>query len=185
MPTSTPTLEKVPAVATPIPDKTALRSTTATLLRLSRAKAGLSQAELASRSGTSQPAIARYENGTIRPRSDTLERILAACDVAPDDLTSLTRPLLGPVGEITYAFRYEIAALLLNARCTNVLVIGAVANALDVKTTPLEIVVTSDRAHPQDLSQLSRSLTVLIGHTAVVREFDPTQADLVRGARTL
>lgn len=43
-----------------------------------RAQAGLTQAELAQRMGTSQSAIARLESGRVRPSTQTLERLAAA-----------------------------------------------------------------------------------------------------------
>lgn len=43
-----------------------------------RARAGLSQAELASRIGTSQSTIARLESGRAMPTTRTLEKIAAA-----------------------------------------------------------------------------------------------------------
>jgi len=43
-----------------------------------RARAGLSQEELARRMGTSQSAIARLESGRFRPSTRTLERLAAA-----------------------------------------------------------------------------------------------------------
>jgi len=48
-------------------------------LREARLGADLSQVELASRAGTSQPALARYETGASLPTIPTLERLLAAC----------------------------------------------------------------------------------------------------------
>jgi len=50
-----------------------------TLIRRARARAGFSQAELARRAGTSQPALARYETGETLPTLPTLERLLSAC----------------------------------------------------------------------------------------------------------
>jgi transcriptional regulator with XRE-family HTH domain len=44
-----------------------------------RRSAGLSQRELAARSGVPQPTIARIEAGTQVPRVDTLEKLLNAC----------------------------------------------------------------------------------------------------------
>lgn len=46
------------------------------LIKLTRVKTGLSQRELAKRSGTSQPAIAAYESGRKDPSLSTLSRIV-------------------------------------------------------------------------------------------------------------
>ena len=54
------------------------------LIRYARRSAGLSQRELALRSGVPQPAIARIESGRSRPRLDTFERLLRACGVRLD-----------------------------------------------------------------------------------------------------
>lgn len=43
-----------------------------------RQAAGLSQAEVAARMGTSQPAIARFEAGSVDIRLSTLQRYVAA-----------------------------------------------------------------------------------------------------------
>jgi transcriptional regulator with XRE-family HTH domain len=51
-----------------------------TLLKQARRAAGLTQAELANRLGTTQPAIARLESVHANPRIDTLERALRACE---------------------------------------------------------------------------------------------------------
>jgi transcriptional regulator with XRE-family HTH domain len=50
-----------------------------TLIRDARRSAGLSQAALASRLGTTQSAIARLERDTSSPRVSTVERALRAC----------------------------------------------------------------------------------------------------------
>jgi transcriptional regulator with XRE-family HTH domain len=49
-----------------------------TTLRAARERAGLSQAALAERSGTSQATISAYESGRKQPSIDTLSRLLAA-----------------------------------------------------------------------------------------------------------
>jgi transcriptional regulator with XRE-family HTH domain len=48
------------------------------LLRESRASAGLTQAEVAHRAGTTQAAVARVECGGVSPTVRTLQRLLAA-----------------------------------------------------------------------------------------------------------
>ena len=50
-----------------------------TLVRELRLAAGLSQRALARRAGTSQPAVARYEQGGATPSWETLQRLAAAC----------------------------------------------------------------------------------------------------------
>ncbi len=50
-----------------------------TILRNARLDADLSQIELATRAGTSQPALARYEAGATLPTLPTLERLISAC----------------------------------------------------------------------------------------------------------
>lgn len=49
------------------------------LVRKMRLAAGLSQRALASRAGTSQPAIVRYERGAATPSWGTVQRLAAAC----------------------------------------------------------------------------------------------------------
>ena len=48
------------------------------LVRNSRTAAGLTQAELARRAGTTQAAVARLESGRVSPRVGTLQKMLAA-----------------------------------------------------------------------------------------------------------
>lgn len=47
-------------------------------IRAARLRAGLSQAALAARAGTSQPTLSAYETGAKQPSVATLERLLAA-----------------------------------------------------------------------------------------------------------
>lgn len=60
------------------------------MLRAQRTAARLSQRALADRAGVPQSTIARIESGTLTPRMDTFERILAAMD-----LTMSARPAYG------------------------------------------------------------------------------------------
>lgn len=61
------------------------------LIREARQRAGLTQAQLAERVATSQPAIARYERARATPDLSTLHRIVEACgyelrlELAPPD----------------------------------------------------------------------------------------------------
>ncbi len=54
-----------------------------------RQAAGLSQRALARRSDVPQAAISRIERGLVSPRTETLDRLLRACD---KDLQLIVRP---------------------------------------------------------------------------------------------
>ncbi len=56
----------------------------ADFLLYARRHSGLSQRELAARTGVAQPTIARIEKGRTSPRFDTLGRLLAACEFRLD-----------------------------------------------------------------------------------------------------
>jgi transcriptional regulator with XRE-family HTH domain len=60
----------------------------AALLRLVRRRAGLTQAELARRAGTSQPVVSAYEHGRRDPGVATLRRLVAAAGARLDLRTS-------------------------------------------------------------------------------------------------
>jgi transcriptional regulator with XRE-family HTH domain len=59
------------------------------LLRQARRRAGVSQRELARRTGIAQPTIARIETGDAVPRVDTLNCLLQACGEELDALPRL------------------------------------------------------------------------------------------------
>ena len=62
----------------------AMGKTTAELLRTARHDAGLSQRQVADRSGLEQPQISDYERGRHEPTAATLRRVLAACGLRLD-----------------------------------------------------------------------------------------------------
>jgi transcriptional regulator with XRE-family HTH domain len=74
------------------------------LLREARMRAGLSQGELARRTGTSQPAIARLESSTSNPTVATLRRLLRGMGF---DLSMDLRPL-AHTGDVTEAYKRDI-----------------------------------------------------------------------------
>lgn len=65
------------------------------LVREFRLRAGLTQEQLAERAGMSVRTIGNAERGTaIRPRSDSVRRLVAALDLEPDDRRRLTAAAL-------------------------------------------------------------------------------------------
>jgi transcriptional regulator with XRE-family HTH domain len=80
----------------------------ATLIQQARRRAGLTQAELAAKVGTTQSAIARWERGASRPTTERLQSLVEACglelqlSLAPwegDELAALRRNLALTVDE--------------------------------------------------------------------------------------
>jgi len=120
---------------------------TPALLRGARQAAGLSQAELARRAGTSQPAIARYESGATSPSVRTLERLLYA---AGRRLRLTAEPVAVPVNPATERMRrlhnarasIEEAARRVGAR--NVRVFGSVARGDDRPDSDVDLLVDFD-----------------------------------------
>jgi predicted transcriptional regulator len=51
----------------------------ADLIKQARHRSGLTQRQLAARSGVAQPVIARLETGRSKPAFATVERLLGAC----------------------------------------------------------------------------------------------------------
>ena len=62
------------------------------LLRNARSDAGLTQRQLAQRTGVAQPTIARIEAGVADPRTQTLAKLVSACG---HDLIAERRPGIG------------------------------------------------------------------------------------------
>ena len=51
----------------------------ASMVKMARRRAGLSQRELARRSGVAQPTVSRVESGRMSPTFDTLSALVRAC----------------------------------------------------------------------------------------------------------
>lgn len=84
----------------------------AALIRAARRRAGLTQSELAARSGTSSAAVSRYERGALVPSTATLVRLLAGAGL---QARCTLEPLLAEIEERTRAFAAATPALDLEA----------------------------------------------------------------------
>jgi uncharacterized protein len=98
-------------------------------LRTRRLRAGLTQRELAARSGTSQPAIAAIEKGARSPSLETRARLDAALRVRP---SILLQSALEQVREVLG--RYHV---------TNPRVFGSVARGEDTEESDVDLLVTT------------------------------------------
>ena len=64
------------------------------LLSMARRRVGITQRELARRSGVSQPTISRIEAGRMSPTYELLDRLLHACGM---EVVTIDRPKEGDV----------------------------------------------------------------------------------------
>jgi hypothetical protein len=122
----------------------------AALIRRARTDAGLSQAELAERAGTSQPALARYEAGTILPTLPTLERLLSACGrrlqvravrAKPTALTTSFRGRLGPQARELRRHRRRLLEAARARGVRSVRVFGSLARSEAVTARDVDLLV--------------------------------------------
>ena len=146
---------------------------TASLIRYARVRARLSQAELARRAGTSQPAIARYETGETLPTLPTLERLLLACGrrleiraVRAADPTARTS-LRGQLGPRARKLRRQRRQLVDAGRAHGVRrirVFGSLARGDETATSDLDLLVELEPGRTLlDLVAFRREARQIIG----------------------
>lgn len=126
---------------------------------------GLTQAQLAARAGTSQPAIARYENGTASPSTDTLTRVLKANGLKLEVqlVESGISNLASPRAKILRERRGDILKLARKYGARDVRIFGSVARGDDNQKSDIDFLVDmdlSDGLFP--LMQLKDELTKLL-----------------------
>ncbi len=116
------------------------------LIRDTRKRARLSQAGLAARAGTSQPAVARYESGRATPSLSTLERLLVACGsrlVLTSDVA--TPRSSGGHGKQRLRAIHRVRERLLEAArrhgVRNIRVFGSVARGEDTEASDIDLLV--------------------------------------------
>lgn len=148
------------------------------LLRDAREAAGLTQAEVARRASTSQPAVARYEAGLVSPSVDTLHRLLQACGrrlqlhATEGDAADLS----GRLGRLVRARRKDIAALARLHGAGRVRVFGSVARGEEHAASDIDLLV--DLAPGRTLVDIARLTEAL---TAMLRvDVDVATVDLLR-----
>ncbi|MCG8654065.1 helix-turn-helix domain-containing protein [Yimella sp. NH-Cas1] len=115
-----------------------------------RAAAGISQAELARRSGVAQPNIAAYETGRRRPSPQMLDRLRDAVRPRPSELLK--------------HHRAEVLAILSGHGLTSARVFGSVARGDDTPGSDIDLVVEIGRdGDVLDLIDAADELEQLLG----------------------
>ena len=136
-----------------------------------RRMAGLTQAQLARRSGTSQAAIARYESGDSNPSTATLQRITRAAGfevqlnlvaVKASDLSSKRAAKLRKQ-------RGKINSLLSEAGASNPRIFGSVARGEDNQSSDIDLLVDFDvKLGLLPIIELNQKLSELLGERVEV-----------------
>ncbi|MEC5148527.1 nucleotidyltransferase domain-containing protein [Cryobacterium sp. GrIS_2_6] len=115
-----------------------------------RARAGLSQSQLAVRAAVPQPNLSAYESGRVQPRPETLARIMAATAERPSVVLQRGRERV-----------LELAA---RRRAGNVRVFGSIARGTDAVGSDIDLLVAfSPEASILDAAGLVLDLELLLG----------------------
>jgi predicted nucleotidyltransferase/DNA-binding XRE family transcriptional regulator len=93
-----------------------------------RARAGLSQSQLARRAGVPQPNLSAYEAGRVQPRPETLARILAATAERPSVVLGRKRD--------------RVLELARHRKAVTVRVFGSIARGTDAVGSDVDLLVT-------------------------------------------
>ena len=115
-----------------------------------RARAGLSQSQLAVRAGVPQPNLSAYETGRVQPRPETLARILAATAERPS--------------AVLLRERDRVLELAGRRRAGNVRVFGSIARGTDAVGSDIDLLVSfAPEASILDAAGLVLDLEQLLG----------------------
>lgn len=135
----------------------------AKLVKDARTASGLTQAELARRAGTSQPAIAAYEAGDKVPTVGTLERLLRASGAG---LTAIVSPKIshGSLRRLVLQRRQEILDIVAEHGGRNVRIFGSLARDEETERSDIDLLVDMELGRSLlDQVRLRRALSELLG----------------------
>jgi len=119
-------------------------------IRSARIRAGMTQEELARRSGVAQPNIAAYETGARSPSTTMLRRLIAAARPRPS--------------AVLQERRAEVLSTVAHHKAGNVRVFGSIARGNDTYDSDVDLLVTfGDDATILDQSRIVIDLQDLLG----------------------
>ena len=154
-------------------------SATASLIKQARLNAGLTQAALAERAGTSQANVAKYEAGRMSPSVSTLERLLHAAgfglhlEAMPNHTPT---DISGSRARKLRQHRMQIIELARSHGATNVRIFGSVARGEDDGSSDIDLLVDFDlKQGLMPIIGLKRELEDLLGE-----EVDVAPVDLLK-----
>jgi uncharacterized protein len=139
-------------------------TSTARLIKEARTTAGLTQAALARRAGTSQPTVAAYESGEKVPNADTLERLLRAAGRSISSEPSAAGPRTESLRDLLGRRRAEVIRIAAAHHATNVRVFGSVARGEETDRSDVDLLVDMEAGRSLlEQVRLRRALSELLG----------------------
>lgn len=133
------------------------------LIREARVRAGLTQAELAARAGTSQPTVAAYERGSKIPSAATLERLLHSAGAGLGAIPLAGKRRSSRVRELVRKHRADILEIAAQHGATDIRVFGSVARGRTHRGSDLDLLVEMDQGRSLlDQVRLRRALNDLL-----------------------
>ncbi len=150
-----------------------------------RRLAGLTQSELALRAGTSQAAVARYENGISNPSTATLQRLTRAAgyevrvQIVPVKASNLNSKRAAKLRKK----RGEINSLLARAGASNPRIFGSVARGADAELSDIDLLVDFDTSRGLlPIIELNSKLSKLLGERVEVSPADALKSSILENA---
>jgi predicted nucleotidyltransferase/DNA-binding XRE family transcriptional regulator len=140
----------------------------AALLQNARTSAGLTQEEVARRAGTSQPAVARYEQGVALPTLPTLRRLLLACGRVPV-ISARSAPRerdarIGPHEQALARHRSRVIAAGRRYGARNLRVFGSIARGQERGESDVDLLVDLEPGRTLvDLAGFRREVADILG----------------------
>lgn len=116
----------------------------AAVIKQARTRSGLTQAELARRAGTSQPALAAYESGAKSPSVRTLEKIVRAAGFTLSATLTPAPPGHGDELARLRTKQADIRAAAVSRGIRNVRVFGSVARGDATEHSDVDLLVDFD-----------------------------------------
>lgn len=144
---------------------------------MARARAGLTQAQLARAAGTSQPTLAAYESGAKSPSVRTLDRIVRAAGASLEVTLHEAPVARGPLLSELRARAHDIREAARRHGIRNVRVFGSAARGEETSASDIDLLVDFDAAKHGilPLAGFASDVRAILG-----REVDATVPELLR-----
>lgn len=150
-----------------------------------RRLSGLTQKQLASRAGTSQAAVARYESGVSNPSTATLQRITRAAgfevriDLVPVQPSDLSSKRAGKLRRN----RGKINSLLAKSGASNPRIFGSVARGEDDDLSDIDLLVDFDLSRGLlPILELNQKLSALLSDRVEVSPVSAMKQSILESA---